>query len=401
MNSNIRVECVNNTEQFSALKHDWNTLVERSIHPQPFLLWEWVYTWWEVYQKTLYQLQILAVYDGDSLIAIAPFYINNEHWLIRGRLCMLGEGEAREDEVVSHYPDVIALASHRPEVIKALVDYLLSHEEKWSIGQFRFMLGGSLLSEMQQQLAKHYDHYTVSSSQSYAIQLPPTPEEYVASLSRSMRKQFRSRLNRMKNSGEIEIRSAQDYDDPHEAMDILERLHRARWQGRDSVSIFDSLRFKTFHKTLLNRLLDQGIIDIRVMYHNGEAIAAVHNFNFNKRVYSYQSGFSSQDDKRFSPMVVFDILEIQALVRAGYLEYDYLSAEGDHSYKAKFKCESEPVYETLWLKRGWQSVFMRNYRRLRAQGGKVLRGLKAFGRNVTVDSLLISLRQRILGEKPS
>ena len=42
------------------------------------------------------------------------------------------------------------------------------------------------------------------------------------------------------------------------------------------------------------------------------AIAAVHNFNFKKRCYSYQSGFSSSDDKRFSPMVVFDILEIQA-----------------------------------------------------------------------------------------
>ncbi|PWQ97120.1 hypothetical protein DKW60_11225 [Leucothrix pacifica] len=397
MVSNIRVECINNTEQFCALKNEWNTLVEHSIHPQPFLLWEWVYTWWEVYQKPNYKLQILAVYDNEQLLAIAPFYINNEHWLVRGRLRMLGEGEAREDEVVSHYPDVISLASHRSDVVKALVAYLLEHDNEWSFGQFRFMLGDSLLNEMQQQISQQYDHYTVSSSQSYAIQLPPTPEEYVASLSRSMRKQFRSRLNRMQSSGEIEIRSAQDYADPHEAMDILERLHRARWESREKGSIFDSLSFKTFHKTLLNRLLDQGIIDIRVMYHDGEPIAAVHNFNFKKRCYSYQSGFSSQDDKRFSPMVVFDILEIQALVKAGYLEYDYLSAEGDNSYKAKFKCESEPVYETLWLKRGWQSVLMRSYRRIRAQGGKVYRQFKSMG----TETLATSLRQRIFGEKAS
>ena len=388
MESKIRVECVQDTAAFSALKTNWNTLVEHSIHPQPFLLWEWMFTWWEVYQQKGYELLVLAVYDNDELVAIAPFYIDNAHWLMRGRLRMLGEGEAREDEVVSHYPDVIALASHREQTTDALVAYLLSNEKKWTLGQFRFMLGGSLLSEMQQKLSKAFDHYTVSSSQSYAIQLPTTPEGYVNSLSRSMRKQFRSRLTRMESSGELKIISANEFDDPHDAMDILERLHRARWQGRDSGSIFDSTAFKTFHKTLLNRLLDQGIIDIRVMYHNGEAIAAVHNFNFKKRCYSYQSGFSSQDDKRFSPMVVFDILEIQALVSAGYLEYDYLSAEGDNSYKAKFKCESEPVYETLWLKRGWQSILMRSYRRTRSFGGRYYRSLRQVDLKGLVHSLM-------------
>jgi CelD/BcsL family acetyltransferase involved in cellulose biosynthesis len=373
-----RVECIQDTEQFRQLKCEWNNLVEHSIHPQPFLLWEWIFTWWEVYAKTTYSLSIIAVYQGDKLVALAPFYIDNSNFLLKGRLRMLGEGEAFKDEVVSHYPDIICLAESREVVVDALVEHLLRIDKNWSFGQFRFMLGNSVLNDMQMKLASHYDHYTVSSSQSYAIELPNTPEAYVASLSRSMRKQFRSRLNRMESSGEIKIVSAHEFDDPHESLDILERLHRARWEKRGVSCIFDSIAFKTFHKTLLNRLLEQGIIDIRVMYHNGEAVAAVHNFNFNKRCYSYQSGFKSQDDKRFSPMVVFDILEIQALVSAGYIQYDYLSAEGDSSYKEKFKCETAPVYETLWLKRGWQSFTMRSYRRLRSRGGIYYRRAKAF-----------------------
>ena len=378
MKSNVRVECIDDTERFKQLKCDWNNLVEDSIHPQPFLLWEWIFTWWEVYAKSSYQLTILAVYDESRLVAIAPFYVDNSSLLLKGRLRMLGEGEAFEDEVVSHYPDVIALNDYRELTVSALVGYLLAQETKWHFGQFRFMLGNSVLNSMQQQLASHYDHYTVSSSQSYAIELPTTPEEYVASLSRSMRKQFRSRLNRMEKSGEIKILSAHEFADPHEALAILERLHRSRWESRGVSCIFDSIAFKTFHKTLLNRFLSQGIIDIRVMYHNGEAVAAVHNFNFNKRCYSYQSGFKSGDDKRFSPMVVFDILEIQALVSAGYIQYDYLSADSGGSYKEKFKCGTEPVYETLWLKRGWQSLTMQSYRRLRAKGGVYYRQLKAF-----------------------
>lgn len=371
-----RVVCINDTHQFRQLKCEWNKLVEDSIHPQPFLLWEWIFTWWEVYAKSSYNLTIIAIYQNEKLVGLAPFYVDNSHFLLKGRLRMLGEGEAFKDEVVSHYPDVICLATHREQVVDLLVTYLLDNEQQWNFGQFRFMLGNSVLSEMQQKLSSHYDHYTVSSSRSYAIELPKTPEDYVASLSRSMRKQYRSRLNRMQSSGEIKIMSAHEFADPHEALDILERLHRARWEKRGVSCIFDSVAFKTFHKTLLNRLLEQGIIDIRVMYHNGEAIAAVHNFNFNKRCYSYQSGFKSQDDKRFSPMVVFDILEIQALVSAGYIQYDYLSAEGDNSYKEKFKCGTEPVYETLWLKRGWQSVLMQSYRRLRAKAGVIYRAAK-------------------------
>jgi len=378
LGSQIRTECIQDTEQFRVLKDDWNQLVENSAHPQPFLLWEWIFTWWEVYAKSSYQLTILTVYEDEKLVAIAPFYIDNSPILLKGRLKMLGEGEAYEDEVVSHYPDVITLSEYREPVVDALVEYLLSHESSWSFGQFRFMLGNSVLNDMQKKLAAQYDHYTVNNSKSYAIELPQTPEEYVASLSRSMRKQYRSRLNRMEKSGEIKILSAHEFDDPHEALEILERLHRARWDTRSVGCIFDSIAFKTFHKTLLNRLLDQGIIDIRVMYHNGEAVAAVHNFNFHKRCYSYQSGFQSKDDKRFSPMVVFDILEIQALASAGYIQYDYLSAEGDQSYKEKFKCETEPVYETLWLKRGWQSILMRNYRRLRAKAGIFYRRCKSF-----------------------
>ena len=378
MANHVRIECIQDDEQFKQLKSSWNELVEHSIHPQPFLLWEWIFTWWEVYAKSSYELTILAVYNDKQLVAIAPFYVDNSHLIVKGRLRMLGEGEAFEDEVVSHYPDIIALADYREQVVKALVAYLLSNESDWSFGQFRFMLGNSVLNDMQKQLAVEYDHYTVNSSRSYAIDLPKTPEAYVASLSKSMRKQFRSRLNRMESSGEIKIISAHELADPHEALEILERLHRARWETRGVSCIFDSLAFKAFHKKLLNRFLEQGIIDIRVMYHNGEAVAAVHNFNFKKRCYSYQSGFKSKDDKRFSPMVVFDILEIQALVSAGYIQYDYLSAEGDNSYKEKFKCESEPVYETLWLKRGWQSVLMRGYRRLRSRAGSYLRRIKAF-----------------------
>lgn len=88
MENQIRVDCIDCVEQFRALHSQWNTLVEQSIHPQPFLLWEWIFTWWEVYQKPDYRLLVLAVYDGDKLLAIAPFYIDNSHWMLRGRLRM-------------------------------------------------------------------------------------------------------------------------------------------------------------------------------------------------------------------------------------------------------------------------------------------------------------------------
>jgi len=386
--SNTKIDLICDAEKFKKLRNDWNFLVKNSIHPQPFLLWEWMFTWWEVYARSSYELMIQAVYVDNKLVALAPFYVDNSHFLLKGRLRMIGEGEPFKDEVVSHFPDIITLSEFRKPVVSVVVDFLLLKEFSWRFGQFRFMINNSVLNDIQQKLSKHFDHHTVSSGQAYAIDLPNTSEAYVESLSRSMRKQFRSRLSRMEKSGEIRIVSAQEFDDPHEALEILERLHRARWEKKGDACIFDSQAFKAFHKKLLDRFIDQGIIDIRVMYHNDEAVAAVHNFNYNNRCYSYQSGFKSRDDRRFSPMLVFDVLEIQTLVSAGFIQYHYLSAEGNVSYKEKFKCVTEPVFDRLWVRRGWQSFIIKDYLRLRTICVPQYKRFKALG----MDSRLLRLK---------
>jgi len=360
------VDCVTTVKQFAALEQSWNQLLIQSIHPQPFLLWEWVYTWWEIFQKEQYELLILVVKQQDELVGLAPFYIDNSSYLLPGRLRMLGEGEAHRDEIVSHYPDVICSQDHRTGVTEAIGFYLLSRRSRWNTAKFRFMLEDAVLNDVYQALSGDFNYRAVNESLRYVIDLPAKPEDYLDGLSQSMRKQFRSRQARMQRYGDIAIYSRNQLRDQYGAFWILERLHRARWKTKFQQGIYDSAAFRGFHRALLARLESPERVDIRVMYHDGDPIAAVHNFKINRCCYSYQSGFKSSDDKRFSPMLVFDIMEIQQLIAQGYRHYDYLSASGDNSYKRRFQCHTSPVHDIRWVPCGALGIMVQSYYQLKA-----------------------------------
>ena len=94
-------------------------------------------------------------------------------------------------------------------------------------------------------------------------------------------------------------------------------------------------------------------------------------------MYSYLSGFSSRDDKRYSPMFVFDLLETESLINSRYRYYDMLTSESSNSYKSKFNADTHPVYQMYWFEKGTVSVLMSNFLRVRPLLAKTYHKLKA------------------------
>jgi hypothetical protein len=37
--------------QFANMREEWNSLLEKSITNEVFLLWEWIYSRWDVFKK--------------------------------------------------------------------------------------------------------------------------------------------------------------------------------------------------------------------------------------------------------------------------------------------------------------------------------------------------------------
>ena len=118
------IVCITSTKEFFALKEDWNKLLEQSINPHPFVLWEWMFTWWETYQQEHKdKLCVLALYEANTLVAIAPFYIKTKGLFIK-RLSLLGEGEHKNDAAVTTYPDIIVKKEYRSHAVSSFSTFL-------------------------------------------------------------------------------------------------------------------------------------------------------------------------------------------------------------------------------------------------------------------------------------
>lgn len=377
--SSCKINIISSSNEFHDIKNDWNKLVMKSTNPQPFLLWEWLYTWWDVYNTQGMKLYILAVYDADRLVAVAPFYIRNYTSLI-SRLSMLGDGERKRDKVVTHYPEIIVDVEYRSDVVSALAAFLqkdLFSGSGFSYASFELVKKNSVIQEVEQLLSETLIIKSSLMSNQFVIPLPDNEDEYMARLSKSTRKQFRLKLNRTQKDKVIKIESEPDLE---KGLKLIEVLHRERWGSKSDQCIFDSSRFYTFHKRVCQQFAQQDILKFRVFYHNEEAVAAAYNLNYNNISYSYLSGFKSADDKRLSPMFIFDILEVKNLISKQYTHYDLLAADDANSYKTKYGCEVLPLYKLSWSQKGLTARGLAAYQFIRPFLAKMYhktKGLKA------------------------
>ena len=63
-------------KEFLDVKHEWNSLLEKSVTNEVFLLWEWIYSWWEVFKDSSRELYLLRGKNSmGETIGIAPFYL--------------------------------------------------------------------------------------------------------------------------------------------------------------------------------------------------------------------------------------------------------------------------------------------------------------------------------------
>jgi len=345
--SSVEIEIVTSTSSFLILKQTWNKLLTLSQEEHPFLLWEWQYNWWEVFADSNDQLNIIAVYQHNRIIGLAPFYLKKLP--IGTSLRFIGEGEHRNEAVCTHYPDILCSVKHQDIVINEIANHLNRHKRQWDYAHFSFVLNNSLLHKLKTQLNLIAETQKSLGSR-YLLKLPGTIDEFYGSLGKSTRKNFRSKRNRMEKQASLNLTQLDLLQSREASLKTLANLHRARQTSKDEKSVFDQVRFVKFHQQLIQHLEDTEIAEMKALKHGDDIVAVAYNYIVEKNVYSYASGFKSRDDKRFSPMLVFDSLEIESLIKKGFNSYDFLSAANGVSYKKHYGCEEYPVNELCWFK---------------------------------------------------
>lgn len=324
----ISVKKIDKESEFSDLANFWNNLLKQTDADNPFLTWQWLHSWWKFYGEES-KLMILAVEKDQEIIALAPLMIRTKPlgFLKAKEIVFLGSFGVGSD-----YLDFIIARGRESSSVNKIFHYLARNDQKWDTINLTNIPETSKSIDHIKGACNNLGYFSEVKASVVCplIQLPSTWDEYVSTLSRSMRTTLRRKHNKLSKSAEIEYEVIREQADLDAAVNDLIHLNRLRMKTKNLQGAFRDNRFTEFHENLISILYNDNILHLSFLKANDTRIAALYNFIYNDTCYYYQSGFDPNWAK-FSPGTVQFSFSIREAIHNGIRVYDFL--QGDESYK--------------------------------------------------------------------
>ena len=341
----MHVTRITSAAKLDSMAERWNALTGGV----PLRSWDWLDGWWNHYGDGA-QLFVLAVHDDDGrLVGIAPWYCRRE----RGSgtvVRFLGSGEACTD-----YLTILTSPEHERPVAAALARWLTDAArgggrvdreaaEPWHL----LKLSGvdetdTATSALIEQL-RHRGNtiHRREGLSCWRIELPDAWGDYVATLSKSHRKQVRRIERRYFDSGRAVPRIVGDPDELPPAMDLLIDVHQRRRATLDEPGCFASAAFERFLREAADRLFDRGQLRLQWIEVDGRPAAAEFQIAGERTTFAYQAGIEPEL-LDVEPGRLINVVSLRRAIDEGQTAFDFL--RGDEPYKMHWRADSRPSVE--------------------------------------------------------
>ncbi|HVA49347.1 MAG TPA: GNAT family N-acetyltransferase [Pirellulales bacterium] len=347
----MEVECITGWDELAGLAPYWTALA-RGV---PFRSWSWLGAWWRLYGHAddhggPRRLFALAVYDRDqTLVGLAPWCLDSS--ARQGNVVrFLGSGN-----VCSDYLSILSLPDHEAEVADALADWLCqepcAENPPWNVLMLSGVDAGDRVTcrFIEQMIARGSLAWSQPGPNCWRIDLPPSWDDYLASLSKSHRKQVRRLERRLFATGRAVVRIGSDPADLDRGLATLGELHQRRRGGLGQRGRFADDRFADFHQQVARQLLADRLLRLAQVDLDGRPVAAEYQVLGQDVVYAYQSGIDPAA-LDFEPGRLAMIATLRMAIEQGYRAFDLL--RGDEPYKAHWRAHPRPSLQvSLWSTR--------------------------------------------------
>ncbi|MEM0927379.1 MAG: hypothetical protein AAGJ83_15140, partial [Planctomycetota bacterium] len=218
---NLRTQLVTDLNQLSAeCRNRWNELASN-----PFQSWDWLGSWAESFVDKG-SLAVLKVMQGDTVVGLAPFCVENR--LASGRtIVFLGSGKASTDHL-----SILAQEGLTREVTRSMAEWLTGktrNELAWDsielVGANLHDIGVDFFVDALRQRDVQVD--VTDGLARYAIDLPPSWDQYVAMRSKSGRREIRRAMRNIER-GHITVEQAKTPEQLSKHWSHFVELHRRR-----------------------------------------------------------------------------------------------------------------------------------------------------------------------------
>jgi len=320
---------IKDTSEFAALAEEWNSLLSESITQVPFLSHEYLSAWWQTRGGGEWQnaeLSIVAARREGALIGIAPLFLAADP---QGKLCyfLLGSIE------ISDYLDVIVRAEDLEGFILGLLGFLASDgPADWRCLDWFNLPDHSPVLEILKDQASRLGWIWTQEPFRPVISVPLVGdfENYLAGIDKKQRHEIRRKMRR-----------AMEYDLPVRWY-ILEDGSRLDADMEEFLTLManapDKATFltpamRTQMKTAARAAWQNGWLQLAFLEVDGEKVAGYLNFDYNGKIWVYNSGLG-QHFLEISPGWVLLGHLLQWANEQSRSEFDFM--RGPEDYKFKF-----------------------------------------------------------------
>lgn len=326
----MNTELIIGESAFEQLASEWDALVARSMTNTPFQSLAYQKAWWtHLKPDGGYLFTITTRSDTGALLGIGCFYT------VDGAIHFNGCVEETD------YLDLICPAEHAQAVWRATFHCLLTLPEiDWSQIDLCNIPSASPSRAIFPALAAESGFQVMESVQEVCpvIQLPDTFDEYLESLDSKQRRELTRKLRRADGSEVQNTIVGIDDDLAIEVENFLELLQKSTYEKRDWLN---PGRRALFHDVARAAQQSKSLQLIFTTIEENRA-AALFNFDYDGRIWVYNSGLDPTAFAALSPGVVVTAKAIELAIQLGRHEFDFL--RGNEDYKYRFGATDTFIY---------------------------------------------------------
>lgn len=318
--------------ELNQLKALWHGLEARA-QGSFFTSWAWIGAWLELLPPDI-PARLLMARQGDEVVGLAVVVDGPARQRFGVNICRTAHlhatGQPAFDILTVEHNDFLLDAGQADAVRAAM----LAH---W-IGALRGAtevvlpgLAGRGWPEGCEQGAPRRVSREDWVRRSYAVDLKAVREaggDFLKLVSGNTRSQVRRSIKEYGKLGDVVLESAQTAEQGLDWLDRLAALHQSHWTGRGQPGAFSNEFFTRFHRTLVQRHLVDGQIQLLRIRVGEQDLGYLYSFVRGGRVYLYQSGLEyGLIEKHARPGLVAHVLAAQHNAAAGHDVYDFMAGE--------------------------------------------------------------------------
>ncbi len=309
----LRVEMRRGADLFESLSGAWKELVKLAPAATPFQTFEWQQTWWRYYGG-LREPLAAAVFEGDDLVGLMPFFRTKGPWRT---LRPMGMGP-------SDYLHPLAIDGYESAVSEGIVEAIRSTKniDLVDLHQIRET----------QAFADAFVGTRIEQATCLVLDLPKTYEAYLETLGKSLRYDVRKLDKSLFKTGKAKIERVVP-EQINQGMDILFEQHKLRWRKRGLPGAFLG-RAINFHKAWAAQAAQNQWLWLSILTLEGTPIGAIYAMALGKTAYYYQAGFNPEKGS-VSPGTLLVAHTIRQAIEEEMQHFDFM--RGDEPYKRRWK----------------------------------------------------------------